>query len=239
MNTVRLNARIVGILFIIGTVTGVIAASIEGPILEAPDYLLKLSSNEVQITTAAFLQFLMGVSCAGIGLSLYPIIKKYSEGQAIAVAGFRVIEAMTQVLGGAITISLLALSQAYGRAGAADPLFFQTIAAVIKAGSDWINNGAMGLCWCIAAAIYYSVFFQYKLVPRWLSAWGLVGILLSTLLSVLNMLNILPAASTVQMAVNLPIAVQEMVFAIWLIVKGIYPLVKTYPPVKRQVNEIA
>ena len=221
MNTNRINAAIVGILFILGTVTGVVAATIENPILSAPNYLVKMAVNSEQMTIGTFLQFLMAMSCAGIGLALYPIMRKYSEGLAIAVSGFRVIEGMIQVLGGVLAISLLSLSQAFVKAGAPDPLAFQTTGAVIKAGSDWINNGAMLLPWCIAALMYYSVFYQHHLVPRWISIWGLVGILLTILSSLFQMLNLLPATATFQTVANLPIAVQEMVFAVWLIVKGI------------------
>ncbi len=223
MSSNRLNAVVVGTLFILGTVTGVMAAAIETPILGAPDYLVKFAANEGQITIGAFLQFCMAVSCAGIGLALYPIMKKYREGQAVAVAGFRVIEGALQVVGGVSTICLLALSQDFVRAGAADPASFQILGTVIKTGTNWINNGAMLLCWCIAALMYYSVFFQYRLVPRWLSGWGLVGILLTILSSVLVTLNILPAEDSLQTAANLPIMVQEMVFAVWLIAKGIHP----------------
>jgi len=239
MKSNRMNAAIVGGLFIIGTAAGVTAASIASPIQDVPDYLLRISANEAPITTAAFFQFLMAVSCAGIGVSLYPLIKKVSEGLAMAVAGFRVIEGMIQVLGGMITICLLALSQAYAKAGAADPVFYQTIGSILKAAGDWLSNGPMLLCWCIAAAIYYSVFFQYHLVPRWLSVWGLIGISLTILLSLLNMLNILPAVPTVQIAVNLPVAVQEMVFAVWLIVKGINPAAAARQPAKLHFSEIA
>ena len=38
------------------------------------------------------LKFIMGVACAGIGLALYPILKKYNQGLAIGSAGFRVVE---------------------------------------------------------------------------------------------------------------------------------------------------
>ncbi len=219
----RLNTVVVGVLFILGTVTGVIAAVIESPILEAPDYLVKFAANDGPITIAAFLQFGMAISCAGIGIALYPIMKRYREGQAVAVAGFRVMEGMLQVVGGISTISLLALSQEFVRAGAADPANFQILGAVIKTGSNWMNNGPMPLCWCIAALMYYSVFFQYRLVPRWLSGWGLAGIILTILSSVLITLNIMPAVDSLQTAANLPIMLQEMVFAVWLIAKGIQP----------------
>jgi hypothetical protein len=60
--------------------------------------------------------------------------------------------------------------------------------------------------------------FQISLIPSWLSAWGLVGAGLSLLAYGLQVFNIrLPELF------YLPIGVQEMIFAGWLIVKGIDP----------------
>jgi len=239
MRTDRMNSVVVGTLFILGTVTGVIAASIESPILSESDYLARISANEGQITIAAFLQFLMAMSCAGIGIALFPIMKKYREGQAVAVAGFRIIEGMIQVAGGVSTICLLSLSQEFVRAGAANSASLQTLGTIIRAGTNWMNNGAMLLSWCIAALMYYSVFFQYRLVPRWLSGWGLVGIGLTILSSVLITLKIIPMSDTLQMVFNLPIALQEMVFALWLIVKGLNPSAVAHQPARQQVSYIS
>lgn len=224
MNSNRINAVTVGVLFIIGTVTGTIAAIIGNPILGAPDYLTNISANESQIIVKAFLVFLMGVACAGIGLALYPIMRKYSTGLAIGVVGFRVAEGILEILGGVITIGLLALSQEFVKAGSPDAAYFQAIGAIIKAGDAWLSNGAALLLWGIGALLYYAVFYQYRLVPRWLSGWGLAGITLTTITGVLVMLHIIPGFGTVQVVASLPIALQEMVFAIWLIAKGISPL---------------
>lgn len=221
MNSNRMYAVIVGVLFIIGTVTGTIAAIIGKPILDAPDYLTNISANESQIIIMTFLVFLMGVACAGIGLALYPIMKKYSTGLAIGVVGFRVAEGILEILGGVLTIGLLALSQEFVKAGAPDAAYFQTIGAVLKAGDAWLSNGATLLLWCIGAFMYYSLFYQYQLVPRWLSVWGLVGITLVTIGGVLVMLHVIPGFGTVQMLLSLPIFPQEMVLAVWLIAKGV------------------
>ena len=236
--TNRKTAAVVGVLFIIGTVTGAIAASIGNPILDAPDYLINISANESQIITNAFLVFLMGVACAGIGLALYPIMKKYSTDLAIGVVGFRVAEGILEILGGVLTIGLLALSQEFVKAGASDAAYFQTIGAIIKAGDAWLSNGAVLLCWCIGALMYYVVFYQYRLVPRWLSGWGLVGIALTTISSVLVMLHIIPGFGTVQVVSNLPIALQEMAFAIWLIAKGVNPSAAASEAAKTATNEL-
>jgi Domain of unknown function (DUF4386) len=119
------------------------------PILDAPDYLTNISANESQIIIVTFLVFLMGVACAGIGLALYPIMRKYSTGLAIGVVGFRVTEGIFEILSGVSTVGLLALSQEFVKAGAPEAAYFQTNGAIIKAGDEWLGNGAYLPCWCI------------------------------------------------------------------------------------------
>lgn len=216
-----MNSTIVGILFILATVLGVIAAAMYSPILYAPDYLVRMAANQRQMIIIILLEFFMAMSCAGIGIALYPILKKYSQGLAIGALGFRVIESSIQVLIAVYMVSFLALSQEYVKAGVPTNSFFQAAGAILKAGSDWMSNGAMLLPWCIAALLYYFVFYKYNLIPRWISTWGLIGITLTIISSFLSMVNI--NFGSLQTAANLPIAVQEMVFAIWLIVKGLNP----------------
>jgi hypothetical protein len=219
----RKNAAIAGGLFIIGTVSGVISAILTNPVLQAPDYLLRISANENQITIGIILQFIMAISCAGISLALYPILKKFSEGLAIGAVGFRLIENMLQILLGVSMISLLALSQEFIRAGSPTHSYFQGVGEIITAASDWMIDGAGLICFSIGASLYYIIFYQHRLIPRWLSVWGLVGVGLVIIGSVLVMLHIIPGFGSVQMVLNLPIAPQEMVFAVWLIVKGVNP----------------
>ena len=53
--TNRKTAAVVGVLFIIGTVSGILGAIIGKPILDAPDYLIKISANEGQMHHLALL----------------------------------------------------------------------------------------------------------------------------------------------------------------------------------------
>ncbi len=221
--TNRTTTTIVGILFILGTVSGVIGLALLGPNLNSRDYLIQISAIENKVILGTFCVFIMGIACAGVGLSLYPILKQYNEGLAIGSAGFRIIEGVLEIVSAISLITLLALSQEFVKAGTPDSSYFQTAGALIKAGSDWLNNVALLLTWCIAALMYYSVFYQYKLVPRWLSAWGLIGITLTIITCLLVMLRVIPPSGTIQSIASLPIAVQEMVFAIWLIVRGVNP----------------
>ena len=223
VRTTRWNAAIVGLAFIIATAAGMAAVGVGGTIQDAPDYLTQMAANEGAVLFAAFLTFLMSVACAGVGLGLYPILRQFSFGLAIGAAGFRLIESVTQILSGLGVIALLALSREFVAAGAPDAASFQTIGAVIKAGQNWLGNGVMLMSWCIGAFMYYGLFYRYRLVPRWLSGWGLVGITLTFITSILVMLGVIPGFGNVQVAANGPIALQEMVFAVWLIARGINP----------------
>jgi Domain of unknown function (DUF4386) len=237
MKPYRMNAAIVGVLFIIGTVSGVLSAGVLKPFLDAPDYLVQFSANQNQVIIGTLLVLIMGFACSGVGLALYPILKKYNEGLAIGSAGFRVMEGVLDIIGATGLIGLLVLGQEFVKTGTPDTAFFQSLGMVIRAGNDWVNNVAVLLSWCIGALMYYAVFYQYKLVPRWLSGWGLIGITLTIITCLLVMFRVIPPFGTIQVAANLPIAVQEMVFAVWLILKGVNSPVSASGFAKADKNE--
>jgi len=218
--TDKKTAAVVGVLFIIGTVSGLLMFPFIA-ILSTPDHLTTIATNEGQMIIATLLKFIMGVACAGIGLALYPILKKYNEGLAIGAVGFRIIEGVVDVVGALGYVALLALSQEFVKAGAPASSYFQTADVLINVSADWLRDVAMLLTWCIGALMYYSVFYQYRLVPRWLSVWGLVGITLTSISCLSVMFHLIPSAGTIQVILSLPIMAQEMVLAVWLIVKGI------------------
>lgn len=223
MNSSRKTAIVVGILFIIGTATGVLAAAMAQPMLSAPDYLTKLAASEYLVTLAALLVFIMGAACAGIGIALYPVLKPYNEGLALGATGFRIMEGVFDIVGVIGLLALLNLSREFVKAGAPTASHFQTLGALLTAGSDWVNSVAVLVTWCIGALMYYAIFYQFRLVPRWLSIWGLVGCTLTIAASLLVMFGLITHMSAIEGAMTLPIAVQEIVLAVWLIVKGFSP----------------
>ena len=70
----------------------------------------------------------------------------------------------------------------------------------------------------LPALILNFLLYQSKLVPRWLSSWGFVGAALVFANFLLESFGNDPIE-----ILYIPIAVQEMVFAVWLIVKGFNP----------------
>jgi Domain of unknown function (DUF4386) len=68
--------------------------------------------------------------------------------------------------------------------------------------------------------MYYYVFYRSRLIPRWLSGWGLAGTALGAVAGLLVLFRVTGYMSAPQVALNLPIGVNEMVLAIWLLVRG-------------------
>jgi len=225
MNSSRKIAIIAGVLFIIATVASVLGTLFSKPILDAPDYLIDISANGNQVTIGALLAFIAALASASIAISLYPILRKYNEGLALGAVGFRLIEAVFNIARVMGLLLLLTLSQEFVKAGAPDSSYFQTSGVLIVAGRDWMGNVGSLLPFCLGALMYYYIFYQTRLIPRWLSGWGLVGAALCMVAGMLVMFRVIGPMSTTQIVLAVPIGLQEMVLAVWLIVKGFNPSV--------------
>ena len=75
----------------------------------------------------------------------------------------------------------------------------------------------------------YWLFLKTKLIPSWLALWGFIGAILYFAAPVANMFD--PQHPALSLGVkwgNLmaPLAIQEMVFALWMIIKGFNPIEK-------------
>ncbi|MGD0160194.1 MAG: DUF4386 domain-containing protein [Candidatus Bathyarchaeia archaeon] len=219
MNTAKKIAVIAGVLFIIATVASILSLPFLEPI-NASNYLVSVSTNGNQVTAGALLAFIAAAASASIAISLYPILKKYNEGLALGAVGFRLIEGVFYIVGVMGLLLLITLSKEFVSAGAPSSSYYQTLGALLLAGYHWVGNVGSLLAFCLGALMYYVIFYQTRLVPRWLSVWGLVGATLTMIAGLLVMFSVIGPLSTGQVVLALPIAVQEMVLAVWLIIKG-------------------
>ena len=89
MNTDRKTAIIVGILYIIGTVAGILSVIFTLPILGDPGYLSKIAANENPIIIGSLLVLTMGFALAMVPVLLFPILKRQSEALALGYVVFR------------------------------------------------------------------------------------------------------------------------------------------------------
>lgn len=215
----RRIARVAGVLFIVATLAGILSTLFLGPINSA-NYLSNIFANVNSILIGTVLGLVNAGACASIAISLYQVLRKYSQGLALGSVGFRLIEGVLYIVGMTAVVSLLKLGQTFVLAGSPQSSYFQTLGDLLLSQYRWVSFGAAPLAFGIGALMYYFIFYQTKLVPRWLSDWGIVGAALCIVSSLLLILGLIGPFSTIQVLLNLAIGVQEMAFAAWLIVKG-------------------
>lgn len=180
------------------------------------DYLVHIAANESQVIVGMLIELTYALAVVGIISTLHPILKKHHEALALGFSGLRFMEAISIMIHSLMLLSLLTLSQEYAAAGVPDTYYFQTAGTLLLAAREWTFLIGSGIVWSLSALILNVLLYQKKLIPRWLSGWGLVGATLSLAAYMLQFFSI-----HLTEFLYLPIGVQEMVFAGWLIVKGI------------------
>jgi hypothetical protein len=218
MNARRNIARTMGILYIVGTVSGILSRVITWPIQSAPDMLSSISAHGNQISLGALFVLIMGLALAMIPVVAYPVLRKYHEILALGYVVFR--GALEGVYYMAIVVSwllLLPLSQVY-QAANPDASNLRILANVLLEAKEIAVFGM--IVFCLGGLMFYYLLFQSKLVPQWLSGWGFIALIMGLAAGLSVMFGFFSATSTISDVLQLPIFLQEMVLAVWFIAKG-------------------
>jgi hypothetical protein len=215
METNRKTAISVGVLFLIATVIIIIGGAFSLSIYET-DYLTAVSTNESQVIFGALLEIIAAAAVVGIPIAMFPILKKYNESLALGYVGARIFEGLVIFLNAIVLLSILALSQEFVSTATPDVSYFQTSGALLLASREWISI-LVDFPFTLGAVIFNYLLYQTKLTPRWLAALGLIGGTLWFATTPLRMFSFNPEPLEF---LAFPIAAQEMILAVWLIVKG-------------------
>ena len=224
-----------GVLFITATATYMLGSGFLEPILKAPDYLINVSANENQVLIGMLLELVNHVAVVCIPFMIFPIFKKHNKALALGYVVFRIIESVTLIVGSIGLLSLLTLSQEFIKAGAPDASYFLTLGTLLLAARDWTILLGVNIVFPLGALIFNYLLYKSKLIPRWLSGWGLIGATL-LLARAARLLAIFGFNQFVLL--TLPIWVQEMVFAVWLIVKGFNSSAIASESAQTDLNEV-
>ena len=151
---------------------------------------------------------------------IYPVLKRRSERLALGYVIARTLEAAFYVIDAVLLLTLLTVSRRFADAGAADSTVYRTLGDLVLAARDWAGNGLLdATAFGLSAVILNAALYRARLVPRWLAVGGLVGAASYMAAGVMVIYGLEPL-STAQVVLEAPLGVQEMVLAIWLIVRG-------------------
>ncbi len=237
MNSPRKTAIIVGVLFIIATGFLFFGQAFYEPILSSPDYLDNAYPNRIIVIIGILLEFICIFAILFIPVFLFPILKKHNEALALGYVGFRFLEVVLLTVIDINKLSLVTVSQDYLNKGGMDASYFQNIGSSIQSENYWAFLIYV-IFFALSALILNYMLYQSKLIPRFLSVWGLVGAALLLAGTLLGIFGLITETSVLGTLSFIPIALQEMVFAVWLIVKGFNSSAIASLSAKTDINEI-
>jgi hypothetical protein len=218
MTADRLTAITVGVLFILATALPIVSVPIFGPLLTGPDYLANVAANAGIYTFAVALIVAMAGAVVAIAVAFYPVLKRTGRALAIGYVAARTIEGTLALVATAVWLGLLQWGRAFVLAGMPAESHFQSIGDLMFYAADTTFTLGTEIVFGVSAVILGYLLIRSRIVPLWLSGWGLIG---GALLFVSGALNLNGISVPVWEAIlTLPIAIQEMVLALWLIVRG-------------------
>jgi hypothetical protein len=219
VDTNRRTAVVVGVLFIIATAVSIIGSVVLGSALEGDDYLANFPGG--QVTLAAVLFLIAATSAFGTAVLLFPILRRHAEGLAAGYVGMRAFENILYVAGTVGLLMMLTVSES-DAAGAAASTDLRVVGAALQALHTWAVLLGTLIFAGLGVLTLNSVLYRSRLVPRWLSVWGLVGGAGVFLYGVLGILGVDTGLGSPYMLLAMPLAFQEMVFAVYLIARGLH-----------------
>ena len=215
MDSSRKTAIIVGVLFIIATAAPMVSIAFIGSIYDA-DYLTAISANESQVLIGVLLLLSMTAAIVSIPIMMFPILKRHNEQLALGYVGARIFEGFFSAVNVINILSLLSVSREFVNAESAVATQLQTSGTLILAQFNWCSI-LLDFPFTISALVINYLLYKSKLIPQWLSVLGLIGGTLWLATTPFRMFGAFPPSLEI---FALIIMVQEMVFAVWLIVKG-------------------
>jgi len=211
-----------GVLYFLGTVFGVLCYVVGGEVLSSistGNILGLVAANSSRLSGVAFFNLLMGISLVAMTVFLYPILRKDSKELAMGMVLFRgALEGTWYFMSTLGFLILVALGNEYIATGA-DSAALQSMGNVL----NQFQNGlaAIGpIFFLIGATCLYISFYRTRLIPRWLTVWGFIGVVCSLASALLLFFHI---ETGYEFYLEMVLAPQEIVMAVWLIVKGFNP----------------
>jgi len=224
MNLLKNNVKLAGLLIIMGMIAGILSIA---SAVDSPNYLTEATARATQVSIAAFFQFILCLTYIGFAILLYPIVKKYNQLLALGFLSFRIIAGVLLIVGTIMLLSILVLSQEFVKSTLENQIVLEAFGNVLKITRDYINHIFMVFAIGIANIMLYLSFLKTKLIPKWLSVWGISGTILSIVASMLLLFNIVDVITVAYLVLNAPTGFFEITLGFWLIFKGFTNLPNT------------
>jgi len=217
MDSTRRIAVVAGVLYLVGDVAGVLSMIVMQGRLNGVGYLERMASNASPIMVGALLMLVMGLALAMVPVAVFPVLRRHSETLAIGHVVFRgALETVLYIATAMSWLLLVVVARQYVEAGAASAAQLSSLGTTLAKAGDPII-AVRDIVFSLGALMFYYRLYQARLIPRWISGWGLAEAALYLTA------GLIAVFSTERVILLMLLALQEVVMAVWLIAKGFNP----------------
>ena len=214
----RRAARTAGMLFLVSYVGFSVGTALLAPTVDPSHDLATIYPDRTQVVVGVLFEYVNVAAIVGFAVLLYPYLKRHGEGLALGYVACRILEGAAYVVAMVSTLSLITLSKEAAAAGAPDAPAYEVARSVALGEGYWATQMAT-VGFVLGAVVLYSLLYRSQLVPRFISVWGLIAIVLLVAANIVVpdvSKGFEPAA-----LLYVPVVVNELFLAGWLIVKGL------------------
>ncbi|MBI5963474.1 MAG: DUF4386 domain-containing protein [Chloroflexi bacterium] len=218
----RKTEILVASLWIVTAAGAIGGAILINPIINAPNYLTIVFPKSMTITSGMLGWMINDIGIVFIGLLMFPILKKQSESMALGYLSMRMFESLLMIVGVFFAMLLIPLSREFIQAGAADITSFQAIGSILKQAENWFLNILQLVFLGLGGVILTSMLYQMRLVPRFISVFGIIGYALLLPAAIIGLFGLLdPTPGGPGSILAVPVAIWEIIIMpVWLFTKG-------------------
>lgn len=214
------RSRAIGWFFIAATISAIIGLKLYDPVLTANDFVVAASNHYTQIVFGAVNELVLVVTAMGTGIMLYPVLKRYDEDMATGYLCFRILEVVFIMIGIVSVLGALSVSQLYINGVIANKNAAQIMMLGFIGVHKWVFILGPNFILALNTFIYSYVFYQAEIIPKNLSGMGLLASCMIMVAAILEMFGVIEQMSLCGIVLALPIALYELILAVWLLMKG-------------------
>ena len=223
METHKNSAKIIGILFLVALIPNIIANEIINPVLASDEYLSSFYSNRNAVVIANLLNMVCGIAMILIPVVLLPLVKEKYNQLSIGYVIFRAIEGVLFFYIAIKTFSFIDLSKNFISSPVHSDIY-HAIGQTTRAEIQWSTLIYL-IAYSCGAIMFYYLLLKAQLVPKWLSVWGLISVIVLAVGPIMYLfeLGVFRNSSLLNGMAYFapPVALNEFVLSIWLIVRGL------------------
>ncbi|WP_430408489.1 DUF4386 domain-containing protein [Kordia sp.] len=214
MNSNQKTAKIVGILLLLTFAVGVTMYQFLQSSLFADDFLTATAANTNEIIISTLFGIVSGLISIVIAVLLFPIFKHYSYKIALAYLALCILSCVMICIDNISVLSLLDVSKAYVKSGNNAVDSFELMGTLLYERHAWTHYFSL-LVSCFPGFVLYYTFYTTRLIPRAISIFGIVAVLLMFIEILSSILG-----QGISMNMMIPMALIQLIFPVWLLLKG-------------------